>query len=415
MLSKILWIKSFLHMKIYEDYELLEKYKNKRNECIYLYTYDYIITDYTRHINNTYLNEAYTQSVDITHKVEKRQNFIKNLNFLLVMSSKNNTIDKIKLPKLVEKIDTFICEYPNIKHELKDKIIIPFLQNMVCEKKIKISPIFIVGSPGTGKTRFMEKLSEIFDIQNIIFENINKNRTDTRIMSYLDEIKIDSTDYLTQMKYNSLIKCGNDYSILFIDEFDKKIIGKDNDSINLHFLNEMLIILNSGYISSNDTYIPCMNVKIENLIIVCASNTHIDTLCKTDSRLDPLKSRFVEITFPDINKSVQIEILEKYLKLYFSERSIQFSKKDSSFISSLVEKTEYRGVRELLNILNIYVNKIYSVDILCETIWKIEDIQKIRDDILNEITCKQKKVLTDSEKKVLTDSESDSITLSDSE
>jgi len=363
---------TFYNKEFIKKYEI---YLNKCDEC-------------NVDVMNSFMGNltAYLSLIEDYHSDESIKNIginnkIHNLDFLLTLSKKIIISEKSKIIQMIPDIDNFINDYRSIKNELKSKIIIPFLQNMISKNKIKITPIFLSGSPGTGKTRFVNNISKLLDAFVIDYKKI-KNNGSSSGNSPEDKINIEKVNHLTKIKYDSIVKNNNNY-ILFIDEFDKKIIGDNKKQIDSLLMDRILEILNENSIMIYDEHISSYT-SIKNIFVICASNKNLEELSKIDDRFIPFSSRVIEIPFPNIPSNTKIEILVKQTKIIFEERKLLFSDDDYKFIEDLISVTKYDGVRELLNIMNIYINEIYSYYIFAETIWKVENLQEIRDKMIKE-------------------------------
>jgi len=326
-----------------------------------------------------YLNIYKEYSIIIKHNKEyesiynvKMESIVSIINFYILLSSKNKDIS-INLKDKIGQLDIFVNNYGSSKHILKNCVLMPLLQRLKTFESVNISPIFLSGNPGTGKTKFVKDLSNILEIENYNMILQEYNWIDTS-----KGFEKQNLSSYTKLIYNSKLKYGHNYGIIFIDEIDKQLKKDDDKSINTELLLNLLSSMNNDR-EVYDKYLHT-NIKIDNVLIICASNTTLDDLCKIHQSFGPLKDRFVEIKIPDISDDLKFKILNDYLLDKLSETTLIHTE----FINKLISSIKDKGVRKLLNVLNIYINKLNSAKVFIDTQWSIDNIEKIQEDIINE-------------------------------
>lgn len=263
----------------------------------------------------------------------------------------------LKLDEIVDKIDKFL-ENREIKDELIQKVIIPYVYNMMNEEKHDLSPIYLLGASGIGKTKFVNDLAKVLDVP-LIIGNMNNNRN----QRYEDDEKfsISYLDQYTRALYESTTKHNSKTCILFLDEFDKKI-----DKYNTNLLNS----LNAGK-SIYDGELG-IDVNIQNILLICAGNRRITAVHK---HLQALENRFIIVKFPKMSENLKKEISMKHVM-----ENIDITKVNINKLNELISNDKNHGVRQLLMELNIFIHNCLSKEMFKNTRW-----HKLLEDEENEI------------------------------
>ncbi len=296
----------------------------------------------------------------ILHKEELAHNWksttkstLKYLNFLLTLEE--DFINLKNLDEYLLPIDIFLSTIqPNLLDTLKDRVFKPYLSNNYSTTYVPVSPIYIVGESGTGKTRFVKKLSEILDIPIYNLSNFNINNDIYRSYNDFNE---NSVEIYTKLVYTAKQNKNNSV-ILFIDEFDKKLM-------NNSMLSVKIMELINGLSNTKDSYLN-YEVKIGNILVICCGNTKLNDLVIENTNITTklaLNNRFVTIEFPALDKHIKKKIIYDYLTKY-SHLSIKESE-----INDTIDNDNEPGVRKLLDNINTLVSKYNGYHIFANTIW----------------------------------------------
>jgi len=286
-------------------------------------------------------------------------NLAELIDFMIVLEgvSPNNTDVKTT----VEKIESFLTTIQsNVVEELKEKIFKPFICNSVFkENVIPLSPIYLVGEKGVGKTRFIQSLSKLLEIP--IVELKHDLNAFNREIWIGDKLSKEYLDVYTNLVYNSKINDASS-SILYIDELDKKI---KNDVKMIPFLLE---IIHTNKVIHMDSYIN-YEVDIKNIILICCGNMSISDVLKDNEKtgLTALSDRFVNIKFPNIESDLKKSIIMKYIE----EKCPNFNfNKYNDEIEKIVSEDTEPGLRKLYANINIFINKYSKYSIFEDTVWE---------------------------------------------
>lgn len=256
------------------------------------------------------------------------------------------------IKEIVQKLELLKKDYGNVSEILNNSIIDPILLDMLGIKGPAISPIFLSGNPGVGKTRFVNLLGQIVGAK-VYNYNLCKKNDYSYSRSAHEQIK----------DFGIFVEIMYEYDgspiILFIDEFDKNL-NKDDGYEILAVLLELLGDSIKRVTTSNFLRLPL--TMPNNMIVVCASNKTLQNISKNNDRYEPLFSRFIEIKLPDLTKEIQTQSTIEYVKSIYHE----FNEEDETFLTELVSRTDFKGLRELINISNTYVSNLKSIPFLKE-------------------------------------------------
>lgn len=254
-----------------------------------------------------------------------------------------------QLSDMVNKLDAFVKSYGMCGKRLELKVINPIISSMIEPDNYNgppLSSIFLVGAPGVGKTHFVNTLVDIIGAKLYVCDKhiVGTLDPDSRHISYSQPI---SNQY---HKFNMFLKIiiENDNSnkpiIVFIDEIDK--IGNKLDDTLLKLLGES---------SKRYMYFPCLgNIKLtipNKLLVICASNISMEQMSKNNKNFFPLISRFEEINIT-LEQKFQIEYSLCYLRTNLKNTTPE----DEEYIKLIINKKKYTGLREIINIINQYIN-----------------------------------------------------------
>jgi ATP-dependent Lon protease len=268
---------------------------------------------------------------------------------------------KIDVQCSVDKIDEYLKTIQeSVVDELKNCIFKPYICNMFKQDKhIPLSPIYLVGNSGVGKTKFVNTIAELLDIPVFLFD-IKKEPKKWQIRSH---DRFDSNNLNTYTNIMHAAKSNNKNSIiLFIDEMDKKI-GIDKNMITI-----LLELINKGVFSFHEKHID-YKIDIKNIIIICCGNTEIEEIKSVNDNMgiEALANRFITIKFPDIDNSLKTTIVEKYIKTNYPFLNY---KKHSEEINKIVNNDNEPGMRKLMINIDLFMNKYISFEVFKGTVWE---------------------------------------------
>ena len=310
-------IDTFLLLNNIEDYE---------NEI-----YKEIITDYIEQYSDYFIEENLLKNIKI------------EISVLMTLYKKNNSI--INIEEKVNKLDKFLDFYDvSLKKTIISDILIQFIGNISLNKKSEIKPLFLFGSHGTGKTKFVQELSTILDSHLYYFNDTNENQT-----KCMDKIEEKEYSIFTKAVYET--KLSKKHScIIFIDEFDK-YFNNINNTNNIN-ISKYLTLLNTEKLKDGKIIIPDINI-----LFIASGNKLLKDI---SSVLIPLHDRFITISFPKIDKTLKKKIIYDKFNL----------KDEDKKINEFIEKDNNDGIRELVNKVSNYIERKKTIKIFEETLWK---------------------------------------------
>lgn len=265
----------------------------------------------------------------------------------------NTVLPDDYITDIIAKLEEFMKDYGSAAKQLDRELVNPLLLNMIGKEGPPVSAIFLVGRPGVGKTRFVQHLAKILHAK--VYEFLPPAKGDIgRINFFAKSAKeqYPNLSVFTRMTLDAKENKGKPM-ILFIDEIDKKL--------NKELLTTLLDLL--GDPKSRKMADPGLNITVKlpkNIVVVCASNKTLELIVEENKKYEPLLSRFVEIFIPDMAKEVQLKATTDYIKSIYP----QLTKEDETFISDVVYRTTFPGMRELINISNTYVRQLQAITAL---------------------------------------------------
>jgi hypothetical protein len=327
---------------------------------------------------NLYINE-----IDIHNNIST--NIITKINYILQLYEPVPEY-KYDLNDIMTKIE-MLNYNTDTKNKLIENIIIPFIsKNNNPNENITLNPTYLLGEPGTGKTKFVNDIAEILGIPLINLSLDSKN-------SFVTHHRYDSFNesYINPyiQKLHDIIKYKKTKTFLiFIDEFDKKLSVKNYD--------RYLEIFNSDSSIIRDTYTD-ISIDLSNylFITICAGNQKISKVINNivekskknirndddnndlknnlDLDCNPLENRFIVIDFPKIHLDLKTKIVHEYIKKYKEIIDIKA-------INNLIHEDNFSGVRQLLLKINVYISKCLVRSCFDGTRWAhfVEDKVKVQ-------------------------------------
>lgn len=294
---------------------------------------------------------------------------IKYIDYIFILlNSNNHKVSNNDIKEIVNRLDLLLDTYKDTKEELKNKIMIPLLGNMVDDsnENLPISPIYLVGPPGTGKTRFVEELSKELNISiiNITKDDFSSNRH-MSFDEYLSKFDEKNINILGKIAYETYKK--NEKNIIvFIDELDKMLQGSKRDRKEIE--RNLLMLIKPDLTSYVDRYLG-IEIKLPNMLLITTGNKKLSDI---DNALKPLESRFIEIQFNSINKATKWLIIYSYLETQLNKKGIQINDKIIEDVSEIYNNDNEPGIRQLIMNVDSYIQYYVRIPLFEGTSWNIK-------------------------------------------
>lgn len=260
------------------------------------------------------------------------------------------------------KLDEIVKNYDSgVTRILREKVLKPVIVNMDIKlaEKMPISPIYLKGAPGTGKTRFVNLLAETLQIPIINFEYLVTNIDDdnSNQYNYGASFREKKVHPFTKLVYKMKTKHKN-IGVFFIDELDKNF--SHNDKKLGVFL---LKLLNPDKEFVEDPYLG-INISIKETLVICTGNKNLPEI---SDDLTSLENRFVTIEFPalsnELKKNIALEHAQKYFK-----RDLTFD--ETNYVDHMVISDKNPGVRQLIMNIQAYAREKTQYTIFNGTQWQ---------------------------------------------
>ena len=323
----------------------------KLDDCIHKYNRlrPYITRPDTIKKLEEYFREAevYLAS-SISQEVLVFDAYIEKINYILTLHEPmpKTTID---IAVVIKKFDDMVVEN---KDELISKILVPFILKLNGESNIPLTPVYLLGSSGVGKTFFVHKMAEILNIPIISSTIGKKYNCQTHSCEKFDDQMV---HMYTKALYTAIKTKKTRTFIMFVDEFDKKI---ERTSHMLEYIN----------CNNNEIYDNYLNIQtdIGDILFITAGNKRISQVHKCHL---PLENRFVTITFPKLSQETKTSIIYKALEIPQTEG-----------IDTLIANDKFHGIRQLLMKINIYRASIMGKQFFKGTSWENVIRKQLLDD-----------------------------------
>jgi hypothetical protein len=226
--------------------------------------------------------------------------------------------------------------------QFKNIILKPFLGNLFINKHLPTIPVCIIGPPGIGKTRFVNKLVNAFDVPvlKINLAEGNYIAVSNNFLASGNQHKLEFMHPITRLLH-MIAEAGKTGGILFIDEVDKAFgIGTKYVSSAEQLLLQML---NSELRTIEDTHFN-MIFAVSKILIVLACNR---SLAKINPQFIPIMDRVLEIHCPSLDQQQKTNIINSQAETMFQEADLNITPVDHTKIQYLVKKDRKPGVRQL--------------------------------------------------------------------
>ncbi len=292
--------------------------------------------------------EDYIKTAEIylrySNNDDKFVELIKKINFILTLYEPIPDI-KIDINNVIEKFNDVVIDN---KDKLISEILVPFILKLNGESNIHMAPIYLVGSPGVGKTFFINKMAEILDVP--IITSILQPYSNTIYVYKFDE---SSVNFIIRSLHNAITTKKTRTFIMLIDEFDKKIARTSNILESMNNDNKLY-----------DDYLG-IYCDIGNIIPVCIGNKRIS---QVDKFYTPLENRFITIDFPKMTQETKYSIVYNILNI-----------PHSTDIDTIINNDKFYGIRQLLMKINIYRACIMGKELFKGTSWENIIKKQLRD------------------------------------
>jgi len=306
------------------------------------------------------------------NNIKKIEEYIRDAEFILNNSEDASSLDaiitkidyiltlfepipkpKIEIQKVISKFDEIEIEN---KNELIAKILVPFISKINTDNNnntdnnpsIKLNPLYLVGSPGTGKTFFVNKMAEILDIPIIPIKNFTQNYN--RYTHEYSKFDPKMLHIFNNAMHTAITTKKTKTFIMLFDEFDKKI-----ERASAHYILEQLNSSDSSTFSDEiyDCYID-ITTKFDTIMIVTIGNQKLTNIHKS---YEPLENRLYTVNFSKMTKELKTNIIYNFMKIPRSPE-----------IDYFINKDKFHGIRQLLMKINIYRTSLN--DLFKNTAWE---------------------------------------------
>jgi ATP-dependent Lon protease len=314
--------------------------------------------------------------------------FCQNVYVLYTLGQNIQKITNNELNVIIINVNKCIENYSN-KDILINTVIKPYVFNMYNDNKVNIIPLYLVGEPGTGKTKFVNDISKILgaSVYNLNMKNNTPVVNHGKFRHY-DEF---NTIYINDIILEAMLNTNNRNIIFFIDEFDKQLSSQDGEC------GKYLSLLNFQNVLSSQ-YLLDIEFKVPNILFIFAGNNKISDIKVnkdyTDSfkeHVKPLENRMIYVEFPDMTQDTKKSIVYKHLETSITDENVRKCI-DYNFIDSIIEKDKNGGVRRLILQTNIYINKIVNNKFFEKTEWTDDTIDVEETDKIEETEEKFEKI-----------------------
>lgn len=246
------------------------------------------------------------------------------------------------------------CEFIETYDKEKQKAFKDFLKQVIQVAKgnlgLRVSPIHLVGAPGTGKTRFAKKLAKILRARfyEVSISKLNGNKDISGAFLEAKGIVLEALS----------ADDGEGIVVLYIDEIDE--FFENGFAYRTAFIDLLTTLLDSSKCSLYSHAMGC-KVSAKHLIVITSGHKRLP--------LNKLQDRIITIIMGAIPVEKKQEIYTLKLQKWYNKqnlafeksrdpRRLKFSEKEHSLIGELLrydEKTE--GVRA-----GIFTLKDYMID-----------------------------------------------------
>lgn len=263
--------------------------------------------------------------------------------------------DFFALPDRMKKIDTsllskirgLISPYSEeTQAAIRNFIQEIYLASIGKSSSARITPLLLIGLPGTGKTHFVSNLANIIGLP--IFKiNLTDYPTNEKLDGIYDPWL---SKYSRGVILDTLVR-GQGFKniILFIDEIDKAVLSSNNDEKTNMYKTWLLNILDP---SVTKYYSPVYDapLSIENLIIIMAANKEFED-ASTSQRVN-------KIYFSGFSKEIKLQMATTLIK----DAGLDVDQSLEKELESIVEWDNQGGVRILRQVINKYIIHQQSVN-----------------------------------------------------
>ena len=323
------------------------------------------------------LPEGVLQKADVFYKDYKKNGnhypeysgrLLKKFRDLVSIVNKDLYIEQTRFHHIDEQVEALIAPYDkDFKTHVRTftRRILTNIINPGKEPK-RVRPLFISGPPGIGKTRFVEKLSNIIGIACI-----------KRTLTNLENNDLTGSDsYESDVHKNGLIidslieasrKTGVRDAVLFLDEIQAAFKANDEKSSEKQeFLTHWLLDnLNTDTLTTHAKAYN-IDINIDRLIIVIAGTedfTHENIA---------LKSRIDMVELKPLSPESKRDIVKSEFSKRIKAAELSFDEKDEAVIGGILKCDKNPGVRVALAVIDEYIDNRKQKQ-LFNQFFKVED------------------------------------------
>ena len=263
--------------------------------------------------------------------------------------------------KKFKEIKTLLSTYPASVQRSMVHFVSEILELSMDESPTRrVTPIVLVGEPGTGKTFLVHKILEILKLPMFVGNPIQYRQLGGTNLWSNDSEKGLILDALSFFSKYDEEKPSN--GVLVFDEIDKILAFDKNGTFLNPNANELLHmlygLLETQTLKTSIKYFDNADFPTKHLSIVLIVNRRLAEVLKSKPTMArPLVERTDEVFFEGYETEKKTEIALREMKK-FQEKNPSITGLEKSIILEIVRQDESQGVRQMLIILFKYFNYV---------------------------------------------------------
>lgn len=255
-------------------------------------------------------------------------------NFISIFTKEHLTkeLDTSEINELIDELSkTLDIHSEHVKDTVFYNVLIPFISVLTGINKNSNGSniLYLVGEPGVGKTETVNRITKILmKYFNLSFSKVEQesdiilHEKQRFTPNSEEEFKFEMVNKITKLAFD-IKKNKKNGGILFIDELDK-LFTKDN----WEEMNKELTVMLQDTNLHRDNFTG-ITIDKRNILFIIAGNK---SLCNINKELVPLKSRIIELDFPNLSYDKKIHILTSK----FNEIKHLYDEKDIHLIENII-------------------------------------------------------------------------------
>lgn len=290
--------------------------------------------------------------------IDRYAGFIESeLDFIGLHSCEQALDDLLALPTEIKKIESSalaqIRELLSPYNSQTRSTIKNFIQQIylasnreLTSTSTRITPVLLVGPPGTGKTFLARNIAKTLDLPMLEINLSNYAEKSERLYGFHN---LWGNEYHRGVILETLMHGkGHKNVILFIDEIDKLFNGNSNNSDKENMLKSWLLNILEPSLLTSYSPIFDINLPIDNIIIILAANK--------DFSEEALRQRINRIYFEGFSRDNK----EKIALQQLNSENIEINESVRRNLDRLLDIDQLAGVRVLKQVVNKYIVHLKS-------------------------------------------------------